>query len=344
MKSAYKFFMVFFSISLFFPANGRCQQEEEKPVKIPEEVKSVMELNLPTREPRPDIPLSYSKTLYFPYQNDYYTVFLFKIENKAMGYAAPFIPEEKKEDTEKGVQEKETQALEQMLYCEADFFFRIYSLGKDGQPKEVHREIYLPYGDQVSAKDYDPDEENVYSFGTIFPPGRYLMCAAAASLDLTRIGLIFQEFYLPSPSDFRKNLSLTPLFFVKSLKSIPSPDSEIVLYKNFFHYATLEIEPHDNHRFTSQEKLDILYFILGMKPGEEGKFDFEVSYTYKKDEEEIVKFEPRVENVPAPIVSIPLGLSFADKTLEPGEYILEIHIKDQNSRREGRDHIAFILK
>lgn len=344
MKSACKFFTVFFSILLFFPANGRCQQEEEKPVKIPEEVRSVMELNLPAREPRPDIPLSYLKTLYFPYQDDYYTVFLFKIENKALNYAAPFNSEEKKEDTEKGMQETKTQDQEQILFCEADFFFRIYSLAEDGQPKEVHKEIYLPYGDQLNPKDYDPDEENIYSFGTIFPPGRYLLSAAAASLDLAKIGLVFQEFYLPSPSDFRKNLSLTPLFFVKSLRRIPSPDSEIVLYKNIFHYATLEIEPYDNHRFTPQEKLDILYFILGLKPNKDGKFNFEVSYTYKKGEEEVVKFEPRVENVPAPIVSIPLELSFKDKILEPGEYMLEIFLKDQNSKREGRDHIAFILK
>jgi hypothetical protein len=344
MKSTLNIFTVFLSILLFFPSNGRSQQEEEKLVKIPEEVKSVMELNLPAREPRPDIPLSYSKTFYFPYQDDYYTVFLFTIENKALGYTAPFIPEEKKEDSEKGLQEKEIQDREQMLSCEIDFFFRIYSLGEDGQPKDVHKEIYLPYGDRVSSNDYDPDEENVYSFGTIFPPGRYLLCAAAASLDLTEIGLVFQEFHLPSPSDFRKNLSLTPLFFVKSLKSIPSPDSEIVLYKNIFHYATLEIEPYTDHRFTPQEKLDILYFILGLKQGEDGKFDFEVSYLYRKGEEEIVKFEPRVENVPAPIVSIPLGLSFKDKILEPGEYMLEISIKDQNSKREGRDSVGFILK
>ncbi len=344
MKSILKIFVVFLSILIFFPANGRSQQEEEKPVKIPEEVKSVMELHLPAREPRPDIPLSYSKTLYFPYQNDYYTVFLFEIENKALGYGVPFIPEEKKEDTEQGMQEKETQDQDQMLSCDVDFFFRIYSLGEDGQPKDVHKEIYLPYGDRVSSKDYDPDEKNIYSFGTMFPPGRYLLCAAAASLDLTKIGLVFQEFYLPSASDFRKNLSLTPLFFVKSLKRIPSPDSEIVLYKNIFHYATLEIEPYTDHRFTSQEKLDILYFILGLKPGEDGKFGFEVSYIYKKDEEEIVKFEPRVENVPAPIVSIPLGLSFKDKILEPGEYILEITIKDQNSKREGSDGVGFVLK
>ena len=344
MKPASKILMIFLSILLFFPTNSLSQQTEEEIIKIPKEVQGVMEANLPTREPRLDIPLSYLKTLYFPYQNLYYTVFMFKIENKGLGYVAPFSAEEKKEDRDKGTQEKEIQDQEQILSFNADFFFRIYSLEEDGRLKGIHKEIYLPYVNQVSSKDYNPEEENIYSFGTIFPPGRYLLSAAAATLDLTKIGLIFQEFYLPVPSDFKKNLKLTPLFFVKSLKRIPSPDLEIILYKNVFHYATLEIEPHFDHQFSLQEKLDILYFILGLKPGEDGKYKFEVSYTYKKGEEDVVKFEPRVEDVPAPIVSVPLGLSFEDKILEPGEYILEIAIKDQNSKREGRENINFILK
>ena len=89
---------------------------------------------------------------------------------------------------------------------------------------------------------------------------------------------------------------------------------------------------------------DIFYFILGMTPGEDGKFKFEVRYTYKKGEEEVVKFEPKVENVPAPIVSVPLGLLFEGKKLEPGEYFLEISIKDQNGKKEGTGRIRFITK
>ncbi len=344
MKSANEILIFFLSILLFFPTNIRCQKTEEEIVKIPKEVQSVMEAHLLNREPRRDIHLSYLKTLYFPYQNLYYTVFILKTKNRDLGYAAPFVAEEKGEDEEKGKQEEEIQEQEQILSCNADFFFRIYSLENEGQIKGIHKEIYLPYVDQVNSKDYNPEEENIYSFGTIFPPGRYLLSAAAASLDLAKIGLIFQEFYLPTPSDFKKNLKLTPLFFVKSLTRMPSPDAEIILYKNKFHYATLEIEPYFDHQFSHREKLDILYFILGLEPGEDGKFNFEVSYIYKKGEEDVVKFEPRVENVPAPIVSVPLGLSFEEKILEPGEYILEISIKDQNSKREGKGNIIFSLK
>lgn len=344
MKLSKKFLIVFIPILFFFPTIGRGQQTEEEVVKIPKEVESVIEANLPTREPRLDIPLSYVKTLYFPYQNDYYTVFFLQISNQALSYVSPFFAQDQKEGKEEGEEEKEAQEEEQILTCNAEFFFRIYSLEEDGRLKDIHKEIYLPYADQVGSKDYNPDEQNFYSFGTIFPPGHYLFCGAAASLDLAKIGLIYQEFYLPVPSDFKKNLGLTPLFFVKSLKRMPSPDSAINLYKNLFHYATLEIEPYFGHEFSLQEKLDILYFILGLNPGEDGKFKFEVSYIYKKGEEDVVKFEPRVENVPAPIVSVPLGLSFEEKKLEPGEYTLEISVKDQNSKKEGLDNISFIVK
>jgi hypothetical protein len=333
------------SIFVLFPMISRGQQAEQDVIKIPKEVKSVMEANLPTLEPQLDIPLSYVKTLYFPYQDKYYTVFVLGAKNGDLGYISPFSPQDQKQGEEGGKEEQnQEQQQEQILSCNADFFFRIYSLDKDGQPKDVHKEIYLPYADQASSLDYDPEQKNLYTFGTIFPPGRYLLSAAAASLDLTKIGMIYQEFYLPQPSDFKKNLGLTPLFFIKSMKRMPSSDSVITLYKNLFHYATLEIEPYFDHEFSIQEKLDVFYFILGINPGGDGKFSFDVSYVYKKGEEDVVKFEPRAENVPAPIVSVPLGLSFEGKTLDPGEYSLEISIKDKNSRREGKENITFILK
>ena len=347
MNSFKKFFTALILILLFFPvfSSGQIAQEEER-VKIPKQVAKIMESNFPAREARLDIPLSYIKTLYFPYQNDYFTCFFLKIKNQALGYVAPFLAEDKKEGKEKGKEKekKETEEEEVILSCNVDFFFRIYSLGKDGQIKDIHKEVYLPYADQVESINYNPEEENFYSFGTIFPPGRYLLSAAAVSLDLTKIGLIFQEFYLPFSSDFKKNLELTPLFFVRSLKKMPSSDSAINLYKNLFHYATLEIEPYFDREFSLTEKLDIFYFILGMTPGEDGKFKFEVRYTYKKGEEEVVKFEPKVENVPAPIVSVPLDLLFEGKKLEPGEYFLEISIKDQNGKKEGTGRIRFITK
>ena len=339
MNLQQKVFTVFILTLFLFPVFSYSQEaQEEQPVKIPEKVAKAMDANLPARQARPDIPLSFVNTLYFPYQNDYFTCFFLKLKNKDLGYVAPFL-EEKKEE------EKEVEEEEVILSCNVDFFIRIYSLGKDGELKSVHKEIYLPYADQAMSTEFDPEEENVYSFGTLFPPGRYLLSAAAASLDLSKIGLIFQEFHLPSPSDFRGNLGLTPLFFIKSIKRMPSPDSAINIYKNFFHYATLEIGPFFDHVFSQTEKLDIFYLILGGIPDENSRFSFEVTYIYKKSEEEVVKFEPQMlDNIPAPIVSIPLPLLFKEKKLDPGEYILEINIKDKIGKKEAKETINFVIK
>lgn len=354
MKTYKKVLVVFISIIFFIPLFVQNQQaQEEKPIKIPPEVAKVIDENLLTRQARLDIPLTFVKTLYFPYQADFFSCFFLKVKNSDLGYLAPVLEEKKTEEVEKvgekppvvkKRQEEEAKEEEQILTCNADFFFRVYSLGKNGEVKGVFKEIYLPFADQVGSKGYNPEEENLYSFGTIFPPGRYLLAAASASLDLTKIGLVFQEFYLPRPSDFKRNLSFTPPFFVKSIKRMPSPDTVIILYKNLFHYSVLEIEPYFDHEFGANEKLDIFYIILGVTPAEDGKFTFEVRYTYKKGEEEVVKFEPKVQSIPAPIISLPLPLTFSDKKLEPGEYTLEINVKDKIGRKEGTEKVNFLLK
>jgi len=333
---------VVLSLTLFIlPVLIFSQKIKEQPVKIPKEVAKIIEANLPQLQARSDIPLSYFKTLYFPYKNDYFTCFFLKIKNSALGYAVAEL-EEKKEKAKKE-EERKVEEEQNILSCTIDFFFRIYSLGKDGQVNKVYKEIYLPYGDRVDSKVYNPEEENFYSFGTILPPGHYLLSAAAASPDLTKIGLIFQEVELPFASEFEKNLGLTPLLFIKSMKRMPSPDSVINLYKNLFHYSRLEIEPYFGHEFSSSEKLDIFYLILGGIPAEDGRFSFEISYVYKKGEQDVVRFQPQVlDKIPAPIVSLPLDLLFPDKKLEPGEYTLEITVKDKIGKKEGKGKINFM--
>lgn len=321
--------------------------QEEKPAKIPKEVIKIIEENLIGRQTQADIPLAYLQTLYFPYQSHYFACFFLKIKNESLGYAPPVV-EEKKEKTKKEKKKEKEVSVEEVrkiLSCHADFFFRVYSLSNDGQPLGIHKEIYLPYDDRAEEEDYHPEEENVYSFGTLFPPGRYLLSAAAASMDLSKIGLIFQEFYLPLPADFDSSIGFTPFVFVKNIRRMPSPDSVITIHKNLFHYAFLEIEPLFNPQFSPPQRLDVFYLILGATPAADGRFNLEVSHAYKKGEQEVVRFEPhRLENVPVPIVSIPLPLVFADKKLEPGEYTLEISAKDKVGNKEGKGTTHFTLK
>lgn len=348
MSVSQKFFAAFILILLLFPVFNYSQKVgKKKPTPIPDEVADVMDANLPARQAKLDIPLSFLKTLYFPYQNEYFACFFLRIKNTALGYTPTLLEEKKIESEEIRMQEggKDIEEKEEILSCKADFFFRIYSLEKDGKVGKIHKEIYVAWNDQERSKEYNPDEENIYSFGTIFPPGHYLLCAAAASLDLVKIGLTFQEFYLPFAPDFKQNLGFTPLFFIKSMKRIPASDPVIKIFKNIFHYSTLEIEPFFDHEFSVTEKLDILYFILGGTPSDEDKYDFEVSYVYKKGEEEVAKFKPQIlKDIPVPIVSLQFHLLFKEIKLEAGDYILEIKAKDNIGKKEGTTRIPFILK
>jgi hypothetical protein len=346
-----KFISSLVLVLFLFPLDGYSQKKKtEEPEKIPKEIADIINANLPTRQTRLDIPLSYVKTLYFPFQNDFFSCFFFKIKDQALGYTALSLEEKKTESEKKGKKKKKEARnkvveKEEILLCQVDFFFRIYSMNEDGRTGEITREIWLPWSDQVRPEEYNSEEENIYSFGTIFPPGRYLLCAAAASPDLTKIGLTFQEFYLPVASDFRQYLELTPLFFMKSVKNISSPDTFIKIYKNFFHYVTLEIEPFFDHEFSPSEKLDILYYILGGTPSGEGKYDFEINYIYKKGEEEVAKFKPHIlKDIPAPIVSLQLPLLIKEKELEAGDYVLEIKAKDNIGEKEGTGKIHFVVK
>lgn len=348
MSVSQKLSAAFIVILLSFPVFNYSQKvSKKKPTTIPNEVADVMDTNLPARQARLDIPLSFLKTLYFPYQNEYFTCFFLRIKNMALGYTPTLLEEKKIESEEIRKQEvaKDVEEKEEILSCNVDFFFRIYSLDKDGKVGGIHKEIYVAWNDQEKSKEYNPDKENIYSFGTIFPPGHYLFCAAAANMDLTKIGLTFQEFYLPSTPDFKQNLGFTPLFFIKSMKRIPTPDPVIKIFKNIFHYSTLEIEPFFDHEFSVTEKLDILYFILGGTPSDQSKYDFEVSYVYKKGEEEVAKFKPQIlKDIPAPIVSLQLHLLFKEIKLEAGDYILEIKAKDNIGKKEGTGRIPFVVK
>lgn len=64
----------------------------------------------------------------------------------------------------------------------------------------------------------------------------------------------------------------------------------------------------------------------------------------QKAKEEALKFEPKMLDIPAPLVSQPLPLFFETKKLEPGEYVLEISVMDKIGKKEGLGKINFIIK
>ncbi|MEW6455252.1 MAG: hypothetical protein AB1410_00875 [Acidobacteriota bacterium] len=336
-------FIKIFPIAIFLifsiGINYAKEKKKEETVKIPKEISQIFDANLPSKQERFDIPINYAKTLYFPSRENYFAYFFFKIKNGDLNFQPVVIQPEKEKKPE------EQEQKEDKLVCNMNFFLRIYSIDEKGEVKKIFKEIYLPYFEEKKVEEYNPEEENFYSVGTIFQPGKYLLGLAITTVDLKKVGMIFEEFSLPSQSSLRRKITTTPLFFVKSLKRISQADTEVKIYKNLFHYSVLEIEPKFVNKFSPFDNLDIFYFILGSQPDENGKFDFEINYKIKRGEEEAVKFSPqKLDDVPAPIVSLPLPLSSSEKPLEPSDYILEITIKDKNGNISGKEEISFKVK
>ncbi|MFQ6083582.1 MAG: hypothetical protein ACE5WD_09495 [Candidatus Aminicenantia bacterium] len=338
-KEIMTFFIGFIIFSLnfsfaFFPA----QEKEKVPLKtkkqiIPQEVGKVFDLGIQTREPRLDIPIKFIQYLYLPArENRLHTIFLFKIKNSDLGF------EEEKEEPSKS---EEEVTPPQKLIANLNAFLRFYKLEK-GNIVEISKEIYIPVKFEKSKEEFNPEEEHLCTTGYSLPPGDYLLALAFTSLDLTKIGTFYTEISLPDPQAF-KNIDTTPIFFIKSIEQLPSPEMRLNVHQDFFRYSILKIEPKIELVFSQEQQPDIFYFIFGTSPHPEtNKFEIEITYSVFKGEEAVIKFEPTT--FPFPMISHPLPLKRADKSLEPGEYILEIKIVDKVSGSSITKKINFKLQ
>ena len=112
-----------------------------------------------------------------------------------------------------------------------------------GKVKGIFKEIYIPYPVRADREGFNPEEENLYSIGNPLPPGDYLLALAFASTGLSDIGTTYIELSLPDSLSFQRRLETSPVFFVKSLQRISSPETEVKVHKNCFFYSVLKIEP-----------------------------------------------------------------------------------------------------
>lgn len=293
-------------------------------IKIPSQVRQIFDQDILTRSPRTDISINYLRTLYLPaQQNNVYAIFLFKIKNADLYF------------------QEETDLATEKLFTELDVFLRFYKMEK-GKVGEVFKEIYIPYPVELDKEEYRPETENLYAIGDPLPPGEYFLAMAFASTDLSRIGTYYFEFFLPGPSSFREELDITPVFFLKSLQRISSPETEVNVHKNHFFYSVLKIEPKEENIFSQGETPDIFYFIYGARPNWEKRFDIEIDYKVKKDGEEVIKYATQTYS--APFISHPLPFDIGERHLDAGKYILEIRIRDNISSLSMKKEIPFEIR
>lgn len=334
-------------------------QVEEK-IIIPQPVKLALQEGLPQRQGRQDIPFSLINHFYLPARENFHSVFLFKMKNVDLGFAPQpsELVEEKTEEEKIEEEEKEetpatpeAEALPVQLLARLHVFFQFHLL-KEKEPVEIFKEVYIPFNSQVESTSYDPEKEEIYSMGYPLPPGDYLLSMAISSHGLQKIGTYYFEFSLPDTKLFVDELETTPLFFVKNFKEMDAPETMAEIHQGFFTYSILQIEPKIENVFSQGENLDILFFIFGPQPDEEGKCDIGVNYEVLKEEERVIRFE--AITYPTPLVSQPLpmkrtylteeGEKKERKDLDPGIYTLSMKIKDNISGKSLTKNIDFEIK
>lgn len=162
-----------------------------------------------------------------------------------------------------------------------------------------------------------------------------------ATPDLGKIGIQYYDFSLPDALSFQNKLGLTSIFFIQSLKELPSPETVTQIHRYSFVYSTLEISPKTEAVFLQREALDIMYFIYGCRPDSgTNQYNILINYKAKKGKDSIIKFKGKSFNFHFISHPIPV-LNKDNQPPEPGSYVLQISIKDIVSGLSLKEDVAF---
>ncbi len=328
-------------------AQDKKDVKQEK-VFIPKEVKTVLQQGYAARQGRQDIPVSITKFLYLPAQENLYGIFYFKIKNSDLGFAPA---------AQTGAQPEATPLLQ------ANFnVFLQFTKEQEGQAPQLVREVYVPVSLQEDPASYDPNKENYYSIGYPMPADSYVMSVAVTSLDLKRIGTVYYSFVLPDPRSFTEALGATPLFFTKKIDQIDAPETKTILHKDFFAYSILQVYPNLENIFAVGESMEILTFIFGAQANADDpqklalETNFEVTKfnEEKKAEETAIRWATQNYDAPLIIQTLPMkqtavikddkGERTETNDLAAGKYTLVMKMTDKNSGRAVSQSIAFEIK
>ena len=322
------------------PATAQEEEKEAEPIFIPKQVKAELEQGMENLTPRMDIPFEIFENIYLPARQNIHSIFLFKAKNKDLGFSSsPSVSEEKKEG-ESEAQQAFTEPDKLVTSLNAFLWFQ--QMGGD-----YSQEVYVPVQIEEGMDSYDPEEGSVYSIGYPLPPGKYLLAMAVTTKDLQKIGTQYYEFELPDPSRFTDNLGTTPVFFIRNIEQMESPETTPKIHKGFFTYSVLKIVPVLENVFAQKDSLDVFFYVFGAQPDPEtNKYNLTANYELTQDEEVIVRYAEGTYD--APIISQPLYLKRTvlvqtkkgdevveekkeTRDIEPGQYTFVIELKDNIS-------------
>ena len=313
-----------------------------------------MQEGLATRQGRQDIPFTVFQDLYFPTQvENLHTLFFFKARNEALGYVAPApAPAPKK----KGEQPAPAPA-EGVLETSLNIFLQFLKTDESGALTTFH-EAYVPVTLQTESAGYDPAKEEWYSINYLLPPGQYtLAMALTPSKDLKKVGVAYFDFTLPGPAAYAQTLDITPLFFVKSMEQMQSPENRIMIHKGYFTYSVLQIVPDLVETVKPGEQVELFYYVFGARPksaepGQQPVYDMEINYEVQQEDGTVaIKWAPSTSAIT--IISQPLPLKQTVKItkgeeehtetrdLVPGKYTLVVTVMDKVSGESVQKKLVF---
>ncbi len=322
-----------------FTSELKAEQEEQSEI-IPQEVKSVLEQGMESREARMDIPFSITDYYYLPASQNLYFILLFNAKNADLEYT-PVGPAETEETQE---QQAFVEKTKEVLQTRFDVFLIFNQLDGD-----YEKEVFIPGGFQVDKEAYDPEKEEMYSTGYIIPPGKYLLAMAVTQNQYQKIGTQYLELEITDPTSLRNEIKIAPAFFIDDTQKMEQAEQKTYIHKGFFTYSILKIKPILNNTFSAGKTSEIFLYVMGgsMDPNTQ-RYDFSVNYQVLKEgqEEPLIRFAEGTYN--SPIIIQPLKFErtvliqkkkgdevIEEKTeirdLDPGQYFLRLDIRDNIS-------------
>ncbi len=353
------------SLSALFAQATPDKQKETKPqetkqpekIRIPKEIKAIMQEGLATRQGRQDIPFTITRIYQVPIQaGSEIIAFIFQAKNADLGFAAPAPPPQPKT---KGQQPPTATPAPGVLQANLSIYYEF--LQTDASEKSTaFREGYIPFSFQEESASYDPNKEDWYSFSYILPPTKYTLAMAIATPDLKKVGVGYYDFALPGPEAYEKTIDITPVFFVKKIDQLQSPELYPTVHRESFACYLLQITPDANSIVTPENKgqIEPFYYVLGAKTkGQPPDTVCQIQTTYevqKPDGTIAIRWEMREYVHPLVDQPLPLkqtlqitdekGRRTEQRDLPAGKYNLVIKITDMLSGGKVEKTVPFEVK
>lgn len=262
---------------------------------------------------------------YFPAEQDNsYGVFGFKFN----GLSAK--NEEEKKDKEKNVIKE--------IKPEYQLFIRAYSKEKH-QDQAREKTNFLGFSAKMPEK--SEDNETIYVFAFPAKAGIYKIIAAITDSNYSLASMTIYDAEFPSFVVSDNIISSSPIF-LKKIATLQKTDSVFTVWKDVFHLGIGEIYPYFENKFKADEQpvLFIQLFGLGLDK-ETSAYNIEYIFAIKKGDEEAVKFKAAQANSPG--IVQPVIFRMNNKSLEPGDYLLEISVEDKVSGKKIQKEIPFTI-